>query len=104
MSSFLPYVVTGSVVPGPLVQNKVMGLTGLPLEWMPIRGDDPPSGITDANRDIVKKHAETQRTAKSLRAAKAQFTGHEAMIEAIQTAIQQQPLVEARPSNLDWRK
>ena len=104
MSSFLPYVLPGQVVPGPLIQNKVRGLTGLPLQWKPIQGDGPSTGVTEANAPMIKKYAKLQEMGKAAKNAQAQFTGNEDMIQAIQTAIQSQPLVEARPSNLDWRK
>ena len=91
MSRFLPYVIPGSVVPGPLIQNRVKGLTGLPNEWYPIPNDD--NTQAQVHPDVIEKQA--MKVQNRL--------GDEDLVRKLKEAIQSEPITKAQPSNLDWR-
>ena len=90
MSSRLPYVIPGAIIPGPLVRNVKKGLTGLPLEFQPIPNDEQPA--QQVHPDIVEKKAAE---------AKSRL-GDEDLMSAIKKVITQ-PSNQVQPSNLDWR-
>ena len=91
MSSYLPYVIPGSVVPGPFIKMQKKGLTGSPLEFDPI-ADDQQQQAQQVHPDVVEKKAAE---------AKSRL-GDEDLMSAIKKAITQ-PSVQVQPSNLDWR-
>ena len=91
MSSYLPYVIPGSVVPGPFIKMHKKGLTGLPMEFEPIP-DDEQQTANQVHPDVVEKKAAE---------AKSRL-GDEDLMSAIKQAITQ-PSVQVQPSNLDWR-
>ena len=92
MSRFLPYVIPGSIIPGPLVQNRVKGLTGLPNEWHPIPDEDS-NAQAQVHPDVVEKQA--MKVQNRL--------GDEDLVRKLKEAIQSEPITKAQPSNLDWR-
>jgi hypothetical protein len=92
MSRFLPYVIPGSVVPGPLIHILKKGLTGLPNEWHPIPNEDN-NAQTQVHPDVIEKQAEKVQNR----------LGDEDLVRKLKEAIQSEPITKAQPSNLDWR-
>ena len=97
MSSHLPYVVPGHVVPGPLYHIPRAGYTRKPLINDPIREANP------SVPDVFKAKAE-QAGQMRLR--------DDNLVKVIQTALQKQQATsgqtqttdkQAQPSNLSWR-
>ena len=91
MSRFLPYVIPGSVVPGPPTVLRKKGLTGLPNEWHPIPNDD--NTQAQVHPDVIEKQA--MKVQNRL--------GDEDLVRKLKEAIQSEPITKAQPSNLDWR-
>ena len=97
MSSHLPYVVPGHVVPGPLYPIARAGYTRKPISVDPIREANA------AVPDILKQKAEAASTAR-LR--------DDNLVKVIQQALQKQTASstqtvttdkQAQPSDLSWR-